>query len=321
MNEPLLKVDSLTVSYSTRAAKVSALNQVSFSLAPGQTLGIVGESGSGKTTLALALIRVLPDNAEITGGTVTLSGVNLTGLPENEMARHRWTGLSMVFQTAMNALNPVYTVGDQIAEAILAHGRVSRGELADRITELFTMVGLDPKLARRYPHEFSGGMRQRAVIAMATACDPAVIIADEPTTALDVIVQDQIIRQLRERQKARNSAMIYISHDVAVIAEVSDIVGVMYGGRMVELGSAERVFRTPIHPYTRSLLDSVPSILGPRRDLTILRGEPLQLGEVPSGCPFRMRCARATAECDQEPPVTGSERHHANCWHPLGEGS
>jgi peptide/nickel transport system ATP-binding protein len=226
----------------------------------------------------------------------------------------------MVFQAAMNSLNPVYKVGDQIIEALETHlPQLSAQDARRRVEDLFTLVGLDPKLVDQYPHEYSGGMRQRAVIAMALACHPDLIIADEPTTALDVIVQDSLLREMTELQKQLGMAMIYISHDIAVIAEVSDRIGVMYAGKLVEFGATEEIFHHPIHPYTRGLLSSFPSIIGPKRELVTLAGEPPDLIHPPSGCRFHPRCPFATDVCKEKVPVYEEHRsgHYAACWHPL----
>jgi peptide/nickel transport system ATP-binding protein len=232
----------------------------------------------------------------------------------------RWTGISMIFQAAMNALNPVYRVGDQIVEAMQTHfENITIAESKKRIAELFDLVGLDPALMDRYPHEFSGGMRQRAIIAMALSCDPSVIIADEPTTALDVIVQDRILKELRSIQDKLNMGMIYISHDIAVIAEVSDRMGVMYAGRMVELADVVDVFERPIHPYTFALMSAFPSIKGAKRELTTLPGEPPDLLNPPPGCRFHPRCPRATSECKEAVPPFEDKGagHFTACWHPV----
>ena len=228
----------------------------------------------------------------------------------------------MVFQAAMNALDPVYRVGQQVIEAIETHGvEETAAEARRRVARLFRMVGLDPQLMDRYPHEFSGGMRQRAVIAMALACDPAVIIADEPTTALDVIVQDRILRELKGVQKELRMGMIYITHDIGVVAEVTDRVGVMYAGRLVELGDTADVFRAPMHPYTAALMSSFPGISGQKAALETLPGEPPNLANPPAGCPFHPRCAYATEECRREfPPQMRRRSQWAACWRPLNGG-
>ena len=293
---------------------------VSFDLAPGQSLGLVGESGCGKTSVANCLMRLLPDNARLTAGQVLLDGVDLLPLSDEDMRRCRWSRIAMVFQAAMNSLDPVYKVGQQVIEAIEAHEVETTVDAArERVARLFRMVGLDPQLMERYPHEFSGGMRQRAVIAMALSCDPAVIIADEPTTALDVIVQDRILRELKSVQQELRMSMIYISHDIGVVAEVTDRMGVMYAGNLVELGDTDDVFGAPLHPYTAALMSSFPSVSGEiGRPLTTLPGEPPNLIDPPTGCPFHPRCAHATDQCRREyPPQVSRGTQWAACWHPL----
>jgi len=322
MSEPILKVESLTVEYTTTRGPVHAARDVSFELGPGESMGLVGESGCGKTTVALALLRILPDNGAISGGTVWLDGTDLAGLSERRMAEHRWRDISMIFQAAMNSLNPVYRVEDQIIEAIQAHESVSVSDARSRSGELFDLVGLDRALLKRYPHEYSGGMRQRAVIAMALACNPRVVVADEPTTALDVLVQERILRELRRIQTERRTGMIYISHDVAVIAGVSDTVGVMYAGQLVEKGPVREVFARPVHPYTQALLESVPSVKGEKRALHTLRGDPPDLMGLPTGCPFAPRCDRAIERCVADPPPrVGDDDHWGLCWNPVAGGA
>jgi peptide/nickel transport system ATP-binding protein len=307
-NKTILQVRDLTMHYHTRVGDVSAVDNVSFELKQGHSLGLVGESGCGKSSVAFSLIRLLPENAKMIGGSVVLNGQDILSLEEKELLKVRWKGISMVFQAAMNALDPVYRVQDQIVEALQTHFKgLGRAEALDRVRELFRLVGLDPKLMDRYPHEFSGGMRQRAIIAMALACEPQVLIADEPTTALDVIVQDRILRELRCIQKKLNMGMIYISHDIAVIAEVSDTIGVMYAGRMAELASAVDIFERPLHPYTDALMKAFPSIEGEKQDLKTLPGEPPDLLNPPSGCRFHPRCQSMTDKCTQ----------HVACWHPI----
>jgi peptide/nickel transport system ATP-binding protein len=320
MTEPVLSVNNLTMHYKTRTGDVSAVNEVTFELGQGQALGLVGESGCGKTSIAISLMRLLPDNARFLDGSICLNGTDIIELDEKELLEFRWRRISMVFQAAMNALNPVYRVGDQIIEALQTHFEMMTvAQARERVAELFEMVGLDPALMDRYPHEFSGGMRQRAVIAMALSCTPDVIIADEPTTALDVIVQDRILKQMRKIQKKLDMALIYISHDIAVIAEVSDRIGVMYAGRMAEIGTAVDIFERPLHPYTYALMSAFPSIKGDKRELTTLPGEPPDLLDPPPGCRFHPRCPKATDVCMKEQPafVDVGDGHLLACWNPL----
>ena len=317
---PLLEVDDLSMHYRTSEGWVSAVDGVSFVLHSGEALGLVGESGCGKTSVAMSLLRLLPENAEFRGGSVRLNGVDLLVVTEDEMRTRRWSDIAMVFQGAMNAWNPVYTVYEQIREAMVTHfgSELSEEQIRARIGELFDLVGLSGAMADRYPHEFSGGMRQRAVIAMALSCDPRVIIADEPTTALDVIVQDQILQELKKVQTALGMSIIYISHDIAVIAEVTEMMGVMYAGRLVELGPTADVFSRPRHPYTYLLLRSTPSVTGPRRVLAPLEGEPPNLVDPPTGCRFHPRCPYADRRCREENPgmevIDPQSGYAVACW-------
>ena len=317
-NTPVEVVD-LSLRYQTRQGEVQAVEGVSFELAQGQSLGLVGESGCGKTSVATSLMRLLPENARLVGGQVRLGGTDLLRLSEDEVRGYRWRRIAMVFQAAMNSLDPVHRVGQQVIEAIEAHGMESTlADARERVARLFRMVGLDPQLMDRYPHEFSGGMRQRAVIAMALSCEPDVIIADEPTTALDVIVQDRILRELKLVQQELRMGMIYISHDIGVVAEVTDRIGVMYAGRLVELGDTTDVFRSPMHPYTAALMSSFPSVHGEKIPLSNLAGEPPNLIDPPTGCPFHPRCPHADEICRTEFPAQESRGDHwAACWHPL----
>ena len=315
---PVLKVDDVSLSYQIRQGEVKAVQQLSLELGRGQSLGLVGESGCGKSSVANCMMRLLPDNARVTSGQIMLDGQDLLALSEDELRHYRWRRIAMVFQAAMNVLDPVYRVGQQILEAIEAHGLETDASIAsDRVADLFRKMGLDPRMMSRYPHEFSGGMRQRAVIAMALSCDPDVIIADEPTTALDVIVQDRILRELKDIQIERNMAVIYISHDIAVVSEVTDLVAVMYAGRIVESGATSEVLSSPLHPYTSALMSSFPSVSGDKRPLHTLSGEPPNLVNPPAGCPFHPRCPAATDVCKSEtPPRSSLGSHWAACWHP-----
>ena len=303
--------------YMTRAGAVRAVDGVTFSVERGQSLGLVGESGCGKSSIAISLLKILPDSARILSGSILLEGVDILPLSEDEMREYRWKRISMVFQAAMNSLDPVYRVGDQIIEALELHVGSAPSEAVERVRELYDLVGLNHSFIPRYPHEYSGGMKQRAIIAMALACEPAIIVADEPTTALDVIVQDRILREMRKVRDALDMSMIYISHDMAVIAEVSDVVGVMYAGRIVEFGETKDVFENPIHPYTRALMSAFPSVTGEKRELATLPGEPPNLLAPPSGCRFHPRCPYATEECRTQPPPTVRRGvHWADCWNP-----
>jgi peptide/nickel transport system ATP-binding protein len=306
--------------YRVRAGDIGAVDGVSFSLGHGRSLGLVGESGCGKTSIAICLLRLLPDNAQIKGGSIRFDGVDLAALPEEQMRQYRWNRISMVFQAAMNSLNPVYRVGDQIIEAMQTHWEsISVAEARERVVELFDLVGLEPSFVDRYPHEFSGGMRQRAVIAMALSCNPDIIIADEPTTALDVIVQDRVLRKLEEIQRRLEMALIYISHDIAVIAEVSDRIGIMYAGHLVELADSVDIFERSLHPYTHALIGAFPSIKGERKELKTLPGEPPDLLQPPPGCRFHPRCSRALDVCKEEQPAFREYggAHLAACWNPM----
>jgi peptide/nickel transport system ATP-binding protein len=318
--DALLKIENFTMHYRTRAGHVKAVDDVTFSLAHGQSLGLVGESGCGKTSVAMSIMRLLPYNSEIKSGTIVLHGQDIYSMREEEFRKLRWKEVAMIFQAAMNALNPVYTVGSQITEVILEHEpEVSEREARQRVTELFSIVGIPEERMDHYPHEYSGGMKQRAVIAMALACNPSLIIADEPTTALDVIVQDKILREMEEIRRKTGMSMMYISHDVSVIAEVSDIVGVMYAGKLVEIGPADDVFKRPRHPYTYGLMNAYPSILGEKRDLATIPGEPPNLMFPPLGCRFHPRCDWATDECGQVEPrarYVGLD-HSVACHNPL----
>ena len=318
-HDPVLRVRGLGLRYATRQGEIKAVQDVSFDLARGQSIGLVGESGCGKTSLANCLMRLLPDNARLSAGQVILGGRDILSLPEEEIREVRWRRISMVFQAAMNSLDPVYRVGQQIVEAIETHAvEPTAADARERVARLFQLVGLDPQLMDRYPHEFSGGMRQRAVIAMALSCDPDIVIADEPTTALDVIVQDRILRELKNIQDQLHMSVIYITHDIAVVAEVADRIGVMYAGNLVELGDTVDVFRSPMHPYTAGLMSSFPSVSGEKRPLGALAGEPPNLANPPSGCAFHPRCAFATDVCrEQAPPQVSRGSQWAACWHPL----
>lgn len=308
----VLELKDLTVQYLTSRGKVHAVERVSWTLKQSEALGIVGESGCGKTTVAMAIMGLLPSNARVVEGKILFEGKDLLTLDSEEMRSIRWKRIAMVFQAAMNALNPVHRVGDQILEAITAHdGDISEAEAKKRLDELCAMVGLDPRRMRDYPHQFSGGMRQRAVIAMALACGPSMLIADEPTTALDVMVADQILGQLRRLQVEMGLSILYISHDISVIARSCDTMGVMYAGQLVELGETDEILDNPLHPYTMGLMRSYPKLRGPKVRLEPIPGEPPNLMNPPSGCRFCPRCPERGESCPTErPPWTEAKEGH-----------
>ena len=300
----LLDVVDLSVRFSTRAGHVQAVDRVSFSLERGEMLGLAGESGCGKTTTALALPRLLPDTAVVTGTRIDLDGRNLLTLTEHEMEAVRWRDVAVVFQGAMNALNPVLTVRDQVLEPIRLHEPDTDARAAHaRVDKLLEQVGIPARRGREYPHEFSGGMRQRVMIAMALACRPKLLIADEPVTALDVMVQAQILALLRGLRDELGIAMILISHDLSVIAEACDRTVVMYAGRIAETGPVGPVFERPAHPYTRALIGAFPDITTERVLIDGIPGAPPDLRGSIVGCPYEPRCPIAIDRCRVEEPA------------------
>lgn len=312
----LLEVENLSVDYQTSRGYLSALEGVTFSLDIGKSLGFVGESGCGKTTLGMALMGLLPSNGSVREGRILFEREDLIQKNDEEMRYIRWKKIAMIFQAAMNALNPVHRVADQITEAILTHTPdLSKKEALNQVEELFQLVRIPKNRLRDYPHQYSGGMKQRAIIAMALACRPQLIIADEPTTALDVIVQDQILNEAKNLQKELNISMIFISHDISVVADVCHDIGVLYAGQLVEYGSREEVFNSPTHPYTKALLSSFLTLMGETAQLEPIQGETPNLLNLPSGCRFCDRCLEATDSCKSEAPiwVDISPTHKAFC--------
>ena len=299
---PLLDVRDLSVHFAMPDGRVEAVRGVSFRLEDGEALGIAGESGCGKTTTALSLVRLLPTNARIASGSIDLFGIDLVPRTERQLQRYRWREIAIVFQGAMNALNPVIRVRDQIAEPVELRLGLSRESSRKRAGELLELVGIPRKRGAAYPHELSGGMRQRAMIAMALACDPALVIGDEPTTALDVMVQAQILELLEDLRRDLGLSLMLITHDLSVIAETCDRVLVMYGGKVVEEGPVRRIFSTPRHPYTQKLLSSFPNIRADRRTLDVIPGSPPDLRHPPSGCPFAERCPAVMPVCSEVMP-------------------
>ncbi|NLA59086.1 MAG: ABC transporter ATP-binding protein [Firmicutes bacterium] len=299
----LLEVRDLKMYYRTLRGHVRAVDSVSFEIERGKALGIAGESGCGKSSMASAILRLLPSNGAYHGGSVIMDGQDLLRMPEEQFRKEiRWKRISMVFQGAMNALNPVHRVGEQIVEAILSHEDVSRTEAVARAKELLELVGINPDRFSEYPHEFSGGMKQRSVIAMALACHPDLIIADEPTTALDVMVQAQILKALGELRERLGLSMMLITHDLSVIAQTCDSVAIMYAGKVVEYGSVMDVYTNPMHPYALGLLGSFPNIKAERSEVRSLPGYPPNLLAPPPGCRFHPRCPLADEQCRREEP-------------------
>ena len=310
MNASLLSIRHLTTEFTlqqrgARPRVARALEDVSFDVMPGQTVGLVGESGCGKTTTLMAALRLLPANGQITRGQVRYKGTDLLALSEPEMRAYRWKEIAIVFQGAMNALNPVMQIGDQISEAILLHNLMDREKAEARVIELLELVGIPRSRRDQYPHQYSGGMRQRAMIAMALACKPPLLFADEPTTALDVMIQAQVLELLRHIQKTLDLSIVLVTHDLGVVAEVCDSVVVMYGGKVAESGTADEVYNHAQHPYTQRLLASFPNINEPRERLASIPGTPPRLTELPQGCRFAPRCEVKLPECTRvDPPVT-----------------
>jgi oligopeptide/dipeptide ABC transporter ATP-binding protein len=299
---PVLEVSGLSVDYVLDRGDVRAVDDVSFSVNRGEFLGIVGESGCGKSTLLFAVAQLLAPPAAVVSGTVTFQGTNLVGLTDRQLSAIRWLDMSVVMQSAMNALNPVKTIGAQFKDAMRAHGRESKAEIAARSAEVLRMVGIDPAHLRSYPHQLSGGMRQRSMIAMAMLFTPDLIIMDEPTSALDVVAQRSLMVQIKELQEALGFAVIFVTHDMSLISHFSDRLMVMYAGQVDELAATRTIFSAPQHPYTRGLLEAFPSIRGPRVPLKGIPGNPPDLAHVPAGCRFHPRCPHVAERCTEVEP-------------------
>jgi len=301
-NEPLLDVRDLSVRYLTARGQVRAVDKVSFNVQPGEVVGLAGESGSGKSTIAHALLRILHPPAVITGGQALFEGRDIMAMDDPELEAFRWSKISIVFQSAMNALNPVMKIRDQITDVMLHHG-VDKSEAAQRAVDLFDLVGIEPARLDAYPHQLSGGMRQRAVIAIALALKPPMLIMDEPTTALDVVVQKDILEQITELRKKLGFSILFITHDLSLLVEISTHISIMYAGDIVEKAPARELFENPKHPYTLGLMNSFPSISGVKQKLVGIPGSPPDLVAPPSGCKFHPRCAKAMPVCSQIAPV------------------
>lgn len=309
----ILEVESLKMHYETLRGYVRAVDDVSFKVKKGHAIGLAGESGCGKTSVALTILRLLPPNGKVIGGSITFDGENLLEKSKKNFRKQiSWKRLSVIFQGAMNALHPMKKIGDQIAEPIQLHEGVSKKEALERAGKSLDLVGIGAERIDRYPHELSGGMKQRAVIAMALACNPDLVIADEPTTALDVIIQAQVLKVMKELQQKLNLSMIFISHDLSMIAETCNEIAIMYAGKIVEYGDVTSIFKKPLHPYTKKLIAAFPSILGEKKELSFIGGFPPDLLNPPPGCRFHPRCSYAMEVCKKKEPrmvqADGKER-------------
>ncbi len=314
---PILEVRDLRVVYRSSRGYVRAVDDVSMQVMDGEILGIVGESGSGKSTLALSILRILPPNAKIVGGSILYRGRDLVSMNENELKGYRWRKISMVPQAALNALNPTMKIADHFIETAQAHGVRDRKWVLERASELLKMLRLEPeRVLRSYPHELSGGMKQRVLIAMAMLLEPELIILDEPTTALDVLTQRFILDLLKDLHRKTRKTMVFITHDIAIIADMADRVAVMYAGKVVEIGDVYTVFKDPKHPYTMALIKSIPSLVGSVEDMKPIPGFPPDLINPPPGCRFHPRCSYAMDICrKKEPPMIELKPGHVVwCW-------
>ena len=315
---PLLQVKNLHTSFFTDAGEVKAVNGISYNLDAGKVLGIVGESGSGKSVSAYSVLRILTDTGRVTEGEVLFKGENILKYSEQQMQKFRGSRISIIFQDPMTCLNPTFSIGSQLREAIRIHTDRNKEEIQARALEMLQLVGVNEpeKRLKQYPHELSGGMRQRVMIAMALACEPDILIADEPTTALDVTIQAQILELMQDLQKKMRMAIIMITHDLGVIADMCDEIIVMYGGKVCERGTADEIFYNPRHEYTKGLIRSIPRIADKHERLIPISGSPVDLLNLPKGCAFAARCDHAMKICLEQPPeeVRVNDFHIAACW-------
>jgi oligopeptide/dipeptide ABC transporter ATP-binding protein len=320
-NDAFLSVRNLVVEYTAEGQTIHAVNGVSFDMERGKTFGLVGETGAGKTSTAKAILRILPDPpAKIKSGEIWLDGDDLLRISEKEMRKIRGHKVSMIFQDPMTALNPIMKVGEQIAEVIKLHNNMSWHKANERASQMLEMVGIPSDRFGEYPHQFSGGMKQRVVIAIALACSPELLLADEPTTALDVTIQAQVLKMITKLKKDFNTSMIMISHNLGVVAEVCDDLAVIYAGEIVELGSKEAVFDRPVHPYTRGLFGAVPTLNEEKERLNPISGLPPDPSNLPTGCHFGPRCPYATKECASEKKtlIEVEPGHYCRCTRTIG---
>ena len=318
MDTPMLQVKNLCTSFNVDAGEVRAVNGISFNLDKGKVLGIVGESGSGKSVTAYSIMRILVEPGKIVGGEILFNGEDIVKYSKKQMREFRGKRVSIIFQDPMTSLNPTFTIGNQLREAILLHTDRNRAEANARALEMLQLVGVNEpeKRLKQYPHELSGGMRQRVMIAMALACEPDILIADEPTTALDVTIQAQILELMKDLQKKMGMAIIMITHDLGVIADMCDEIIVMYAGRVCERGTVDEIFYNPRHEYTKGLLRSIPTLNGGHDKLIPIAGSPVDLTNLPKGCAFASRCDRCMKICLNEQPeeVRVNDSHIASCW-------
>ena len=319
MSAPILSVENLRIVFDTRHGELTAIDGVSLDIAPGEILGVVGESGAGKSLTGTAIIGLLDPPGRIAGGAIRLEGERIDNLPPEAMRKVRGRRIGAIFQDPLTSLHPMLTIGDQLVETIMTHLPLDRRAARARAIELLGEVGIPSPDMRidQHPHQFSGGMRQRVVIALALAGEPKLIIADEPTTALDVSIQAQITTLLKRLCRERGAAVMLVTHDMGVIAETADRVAVMYAGRIIETGPVEAVTRRALHPYARGLMASIPSLRERREMLRQIDGAMPRLNAIPPGCAFNPRCGYATEQCRAERPALGGEPHAAACWHPL----
>ena len=316
MND-ILKIEDLTVEYRSGKRHIHAVNNLDLEVGEGEALGFVGETGAGKTTTALSILRILPDPpAKVLGGRVMFKGQDLFRLSEGEMRQIRGEEIAMIFQDPMTSLDPVKTVGDQICEMILLHRHCTRKEAWKQAGDMLETVGIERDRAGDYPHQFSGGMKQRVVIAIALSCNPSLLIADEPTTALDVTIQAQILELMKNLKKKYQSSMIMITHDLGIVAEICEKVAIMYAGGVLEYGNVFDIYKNPRHPYTHALFDSIPDVNRDQERLKVIAGLPPDPAHIPSGCPFHPRCPYCTRQCETQKPEKEylSDTHWVKCF-------
>ena len=318
MAEKILEIQDLYVSYKTDEAIVRAVNGLTFSVEAGETVGLVGETGAGKTTTALAVMKLLPEKiGRVDSGEIRLDGDNVLEIPEKKMRMIRGTKVAMIFQDPMTSLNPAQTVGDQIGEMVRMHNLgFSKDQISARVAEMLNMVGISADRQKEYPHQFSGGMKQRVLIAIALACEPELLLADEPTTALDVTIQAQVLQLITELKRKLGTSMLLITHDLGIVAKVCDKVGIMYAGEMVEFGTLEQIFSgDEHHPYTKGLFGAIPNLKRKERRLSPIHGIMPDPADLPKGCKFHTRCGQCTEKCMiEQPPEMEENGHRIRCW-------